>query len=485
MNIKKAILGKAQCAVDLGDGSERGEYVCQDYIINKLGRPHKGIGLMYCYYPLDKGWPERASIAFQSKDSKNAWGYPYDDYFPYQGGLEGNQDGEPFTFMRDIRKHGQDVNLTMTFDCAVSDEQLIAIAKDLKKFGRIRFRINHEATGTWFNFNKRYSYQEVADFFVRFHKIIKEYAPNVSTLICIGGLKKDGSGEIEYEEEFTEALQVADIWSHDRYISLHWGWPNDIAEPGLNNHSRNDLKVVHEHNRDAFERYKVVNNGKDKLKVLSELNTDGDVTGGIQQAEDVKEFYDRIKSGEFDFYNSITMYQFRDRGRLGLEQEDPNNPDVGIDQPLLQTYKEIISDPYFNPTIKADTDIELPFKLRWGDAEDSDGIAIGIDFEKNPVFCEVTFNEEGLNLMMEINGRWFYKAPDTKVIDLMPAFWDKPLTKGKEIKLNIFAPPANGENDPSQGDDWDINYYSEMQNIPEFRIRYAPSVLRSEVNTQL
>ena len=41
-------MGKAKCAVDLGDGSERGEYVNQDYILSKLGRPHRSISLMYC-----------------------------------------------------------------------------------------------------------------------------------------------------------------------------------------------------------------------------------------------------------------------------------------------------------------------------------------------------------------------------------------------------------------------------------------------------
>ena len=41
-----AHLGKAPCALDLGDGSERGEYVNQDYILNKLGRPHRAINLM-------------------------------------------------------------------------------------------------------------------------------------------------------------------------------------------------------------------------------------------------------------------------------------------------------------------------------------------------------------------------------------------------------------------------------------------------------
>ena len=55
-------LGPAACAVDLGDGSERGPYVDQDYILRKLGRPHRAINLMYCYYPLDEGFPGRASV---------------------------------------------------------------------------------------------------------------------------------------------------------------------------------------------------------------------------------------------------------------------------------------------------------------------------------------------------------------------------------------------------------------------------------------
>ena len=165
--------------MDLGDGSERGEYVNQDYILHKLGRPHRAISLMYCYYPLDEGWPVRASIAHASDDVSFAWDYPYDDYFPYKGGIGGNREDEPFTFMRDIRRHGQDVLLTLTIDPHVTDEHLIAICEDLRTFGRVMLRINHEATGDWFSFNKRCSYQEVADFYVRFHRLIKKHAPNV------------------------------------------------------------------------------------------------------------------------------------------------------------------------------------------------------------------------------------------------------------------------------------------------------------------
>ena len=48
LKVKALHMGPAECAVDLGDGSERGEYVDQDYILQKLGRPHRAVNLMYC-----------------------------------------------------------------------------------------------------------------------------------------------------------------------------------------------------------------------------------------------------------------------------------------------------------------------------------------------------------------------------------------------------------------------------------------------------
>lgn len=62
LKVKALHMGPAECAVDLGDGSERGEYVDQDYILQKLGRPHRAVNLMYCYYPNDDKWPGRASV---------------------------------------------------------------------------------------------------------------------------------------------------------------------------------------------------------------------------------------------------------------------------------------------------------------------------------------------------------------------------------------------------------------------------------------
>ncbi len=69
--------------------------------------------------------------------------------------------------------------------------------------------------------------------------------------------------------------------------------------------------------------------------VMSELNADGDVVGPYEQAEIITEFCDRVKNEKAEWLSGFTFYQFRDRGRLGLEIEDPNNPDVGIRRVFL------------------------------------------------------------------------------------------------------------------------------------------------------
>ncbi len=466
-------MGKAMCAVDLGDGSERGEYVNQDYILHKMGRPHRSISLMYCYYPLDAGWPGRASVVHASPDVSFAWDYPYDDYFTYKGGLGGTTDDEPFTCMRDVRRHGQDVNLTLTVDPHVSDEHLIAIAKDLRPFGRMFLRVNHEATGNWFSFNKRCTYQEVADFFVRFTNIIHEYAPNVKVVMCIGGIEHPENGEeMEKEKEFAQCVPVADVWSVDKYMALHWGWPYDVAERGGNSHSRSKVSKTYELTKLSFDRYKYLNNGEAKPMTMAEFNADGDVTGPYDQAAMVKEFCDRLVAEKADWFSGFTFYQFRDRGRLGLEIEDPNNPDVGIEQPVMKTYKEIIHSDWFMPKMTQGEELSFPCTLRWGGSEDAEGIAIPLHFDSNPHFCELEFDDDS-NLMIEINGKWFYKSPKAKTIDLMSAFFEKPLTGASDLTLKLFAPPASGENDLSTEDGL-LNSYTTIEKLPNIRIRFEP-----------
>ncbi|MCR5624522.1 MAG: hypothetical protein K6G11_04680, partial [Lachnospiraceae bacterium] len=444
--VSKLHLGPAQIALDLGDGSERGEYVNQDYILTKLGRPHRNIGLMYTYYPYDKQWPERISVACADMEIHFQWDYPYDDYFPYTGGT-GVATKEPvFEQMRDIRRHGQDVTLTLTIDCKCDDEKLINIAKELRTFGRMKIRINHECAGDWFTHNQRYSFKEIGDFFVRFHKIIKEYAPNVTTIFDTGFLNPNGT--LEHEEDFMGAYQIADEWSADCYLSLHYGWPFDVCEKDSKTYSvKESVTDFAELIDKTLDRYDVITDGKLRPLVITEFNNDGDVTGGEHQGDSVKELARQLATRDRKSLAAFTMYQFRDRGRLGLEIEDPNNSENGIPQPLLDDYKEILKDEFFSPSMTetdtiADNAGAINAQLRWGSAEDSDGVSVELLLKKHPVFFEINFDGEDtdLNLMMEINGTWFYKAAGVKCIDVMTAFYGKTTPDNTTVKLNIFAP---------------------------------------------
>ena len=350
----------------------------------------------------------------------------------------------------------------------------------MKTFGRVQLRINHEATGDWFSFNKRASYEEVAAFFVHCCEIMHREAPNVKVIICLDGCKELEDEQMEKEDIFAEAARAADIVSVDRYMALHWGWPYDVAEPELEwkSFARYTVDKIYTLAKKSYERYALVNHGVKKPMVLSEFNADGDVTGAYDQADMLQEFCDRLKADPEQWLNGFTLYQMRDRGRLGLEIEDPNNANVGIEQPILNTYREIIHEDFFSPSMEEEDELTLPTTLRWGGSEDADGVAIPLHFEKNPVFCEIYFDEDtvDMNLMMELHGHWFYKAPGVKCIDMMSAFFKNPILGEADMTLKIFAPPVSGENDPSQGEDWQMNYYTELKELPRIRIRYSPVV---------
>ena len=473
--LKKISLNPAKCAVDLSDGSERGLYVDQDYILRKLGRPHRAVNIMYCYYPNDKTWPKRAQDAYKDMDVSFAWDYPYDNYFPYLGGLNGSTKGEPFTCMRDIRRHGQDVILTLTCDPKVDEKHMIAIAKDLRPFGRMMLRLNHECTGSWFSFNKRATYQEIADFYVKFHKVVRKYAPNVSMILCAGAVDNPKDEKAEKEDEFLQAIKDTEIWSIDKYIALNWGWPYEVAEKDNKQHMLNKTAATYNTAKRTFERFKKIC-GCTKPMVMSELNADGDVTGPYDQVKIMKNFAKLVKNDPEQWFSAFCFYQFRDDGRLGLEITDPNNPQVGVEQPMMAAYKDIIDDDFFKPEMKVHKTAKLPVLLRWGGSEDAEGVSVELNFEKDPVFAEATFTGSlaDANLMMELNGMWFYKAPGVKFVDFMPAFFKKRLKGPAKLNLNIFAPPATGENDKKQGKDWDTNYYYELKELPDIRLRFEP-----------
>ncbi len=460
-------MGPAKCNLDLGDGSERGAYVGQDHILNVLGRPHRMVNIMYTYYPNDKQWPQRISEACADMDVSFAWDYPYDDYPTFCEG------GTQFEQMRDIRRHGQDIMLTITIDCSVDDSHIRQIAKSLSSFGRMWARPNHECNGDWFTHNKRFSREEIAAFFVRFSRIMKEEAPNVKCVFCAGLIcdepDKNGDYKVEFEDEFAPAYEAADVWSADKYLMLHYGWPYDVAEAGGGSYTIDDAGDVF----GRFERtYKRLSDrfGK-KPFIQAEFNADGDITGPLKQGEYVRRYYDLVRDNNASWLNGISMYQFRDRGRLGLEREDEGNPSVGIRQPLMDEYRKIMSDEYFVPSFSYGGDARFPANLRWGGSTDSDGIEIMIDLDKTPQFCEAVL-QENLSLMLEFNGRWFYKARGVSDVDLMAAFFDENISGAKSIPLRIFATPPDGENHTTGCDDWRVNQFYVMESEPAFRIRY-------------
>ena len=482
---RKVQLLPAKCALDIGDGSERGEYVSQEYILNVLGRPHRAVNIMYTYYPKDKQWPSRISEACADMDVSFAWDYPYDDYYPFCEG------GKQFEQMRDIRRHGQDIMLTITADCSISDDEIRNLVRQLAPFGRMMLRVNHECNGTWFTHNKRFTYREVADFFVRFAGIVKQEAPNIRMVFCAGlagetdeefvekkSIIKDFDREfaakgdpekVEKEDVFARAYEAADIWSADKYTALHYGWPYDTAEPGNFTYDINPPEKLFLRYLRTYERLKELFGPKPLIQ--AEFNADGDVTGPLGQADMVGRYYDTVKQHDASWINGISMYQFRDRGRLGLEIEDPSDPSTGIRQPVLDAYRRILSDPYFMPQFKTGQEASYPATLRWGGSEDADGIEITVPLEKMPQFCEVTLPEE-LSIMMEFNGRWFYKAAGVATLDLMPAFFDRPIAEKTDIALRIFATPPDGENHDDGSKDWRCDQYYVINSKPQMRIRY-------------
>lgn len=466
LRLRRIHLGPARCAVDLGDGSERASYVPQDYVLRLLGRPHRGISIMFCYYPLDNEWPARISKVNTGNDSGNAWRFSYDDYEPFYG-------DEPFNQMSDIRRHGQDVILTLTCDPGISDDQIIHLAEQLRPYGRLMLRLNHEADGNWFAFNKRNSYSEVGAFFVRFTEIFHKTAPNIRLILCLGGYENRTDSKLKHEDDFADAIRETDIWSVDQYPSLNWGWPYQLADETTTCYKCNSPVETYDNIRRTRDRYIQLNNNIIKPMYISEYNEDGDVTGPAAQAERIRAFYDMIESSG-NWLNGITLYQFRDNGRLGLEVTDPNHPGVGIAQPLLGTYRDIIHHSCFTPSLEAGEQTALPCALRWGCSEDADGVSVTVMLKQFPLLFEAFFDASAveMSLMIECCGMWFHKAPGVRFVDFMPAFTSVSAFGSGEVALNIFAVPADGRNTDDGSPDWDINARFSLDTLPVIRVKY-------------
>jgi hypothetical protein len=462
-------LGPAPCALDLGDGSERGEYVEQDYVLRLLRRPHRCINLMYCYYPYDEGWPKRASALFKP-DKPFAWAYPYDDYFPYQGGPGGNTEGEPFAQMKDVRRHGQDVTLTLAIDCAVQPDHLERIADELAPFGRLRVRINHECDGNWFAYSKRYTHQQIADFFIRFTKILARRAPDVQTICCWGSIDPE-TGKLRHPD-LAPMLEHAHIWALDKYLSLHWAWPYNVCEEDelKTRYTRAGVGAVYRDIEQVYDAF-VRASGQRKPFEICEFNADGDVGGGLSAARMLQRFYAKVARDKPRFLRGITYYQFRDRGRLGLEHEDPNCRDVGVATPFLPMYRRLlVEEPYFSPRETWAPLGRAKPTLVWRSAHDADGLGWKVRRPKELSFFELRLPKDD-NLLVRVHKSWFYKAPGVEWVDAT----DAARGAGPTVPVAVFAPPKNGTN-PRQGPGFAAETQTRLRSGPGVRVRGAWTV---------
>lgn len=379
MKISTACLERKKNQIIIADGSERSDYISMEHIFKKMGKIHDGVQLMKTYYPHDKSWSAQHKISevTQKKDVNFAWDYEYEDYHPLDIFCENSN---TLKEIEEVKQYGADLHLTLTLDISLSDSELRAIAEKLSDYGRIYLRINHEMNGEWFRYNTQHTYKEACDFFVRFHRIVKSVSPNIYTVFNIASdsatadvLVKDKHLHLE-EDKLREALNVADYWSIDKYISLNYGWPFETV---VTEESTQYFKgTPDDWWRIIDETYlKMIwhSNMKAKPLFINEFNSDCDVDGEEGQAKIIESIYNRLAVGEFEWLQGIVLYQFRDFGGLGLEKGDRKDYK---EMPALSAYRNAIKKfPYHFVTEKEEWK-RADYTFVWQDTDHIRGLCI-------------------------------------------------------------------------------------------------------------
>lgn len=387
MDINPCKLVRNHTRLILSDGSERGEYVPMPEVFSRFHKIHDGIQLMKTYYPNDPLWQthDRISKRTKLKNVSYAWDYEYDDYHPLD---IFEPKSKTLKQMEEIKTYGSDIYLTLTMDINLQENAIKKIFEKLNGFGRIYFRINHEENGSWFRHNKDGSPLQQAKFFVKCHNIAKSVSPQFKTVFSITSDMDSKSESVSPSSlklskgQLNKALKYADFWSIDKYLSLHYGWP--FEHPGKNGFSEYFSMTPDKWWSFIDESYiQMILNAKGAAKPLfiNEFNDDSDVNGYENQAENIKKIYSKIAEGNLNWLAGITLYQFRDRGGLGLETEKAGNAFTPL--PALSAYKSAINS--FKDTIEF---IHLysgdgRFEFRWDNSDSIIGLhADGFSGEK-------------------------------------------------------------------------------------------------------
>ncbi len=444
--IRKARLAPPPCTIGITDGSERGDYVAQSHLLDAIGRPHHVVNLMFQYYPDMADWPTQG-VKWRGF-FRNGQLNKGDGYFPLvleEGGTWGQ------LYLRqieDVRSHGQEPQLTLTIHCDTPDETLVRIAKSLAPYGRMRIRINHECNGIWFYFNQRWSYAQVSDFFIRFHNILHEHAPLVQTVACWNGRGEDYNkpkgfvsnwGKLT-EDQLAPMFRVADIVSYDQYASLHYGWPDPNFDPKKPSQF---FKVPFDSwwtlLDEAYADLCEARGGPIDFEV-HEINEDAELVGDAAQARWTTKFYKEVVRRKLPWLRNITFYMFRDRGGLGLEREDVDDPAKFKAVPALAAYRDAIDHPWF--AMKAETaERKLEARdlaMKWISPTDAEGR----EFEFKLPSAARRFSlslPKASALLVGHGDRWIVKEPGVERVKLERAAGPKP------VRVKIFALPADGK----------------------------------------
>lgn len=384
MKLLQASLKREKVSLILANGSERGDFVPLNYIFSEFGRIHDGIQIMKTYYPYDEMWTTKGRISEYTKKENvtYAWDYEYEDYHPFD---IFEQNGNTLDEIEQIKCYGSDLHLTLTLDISLSDHELLKIIKSLIPYGRVFIRINHEANGRWFRYNQQHTLKEVCKFFVRFHHLIKSNSSNIFTIFSLSSDIFVGESIVENrflnlnDESIKEALNIADYWSVDKYVSLNFSWPfKEALEDGSYFKGSIDdwWRLVEE----TYLKMIWHNGLIAKQLFINEFNSDSDVDGYDGQASIISDIYNTISSGEFEWLAGIVLYQFRDYGGLGLEK---GNLDTYKQLPSFNAYKESIKK-FKYKIITEELEWQYPdYSFYWPDSDNVRGLKISEIKESN------------------------------------------------------------------------------------------------------
>jgi hypothetical protein len=283
--------------------------------------------------------------------------------------------------LRDVKRIGADVHLTLTLDMSLPDSELVRIFTRLSDFGTVYLRINHELNGSWFRHHKLHSRRELNDFFMRCHRLIKSYAPNLKTVFSltadifvgdqVNSVVKRDLAFLE-RSQMREALGAADYWSLDKYVTLNWGWPH--TSPGnSNDYFTGSVETWWRLIEETYLLMIHANGGVMKPLFLHEFNSDSDVVGESGQAAAITEVYQRLLQSDLPWLEGICFYQYCDEGGLGLlKGRDGNYRETES----MAAYGEVLKG--YAPEIRIEDAIWKPahFAFGWQDATALKGLSL-------------------------------------------------------------------------------------------------------------